>query len=224
MNNRILLDPGHGWSERKQSYERPLMRRVDDDIVLNVGSFTEKQRVLKANEYREDFGTLAIATATKFFLERAGKKVYLTRKDQLNAASFLSKELGATRWQKRFWKSWQWIVKARKTFNCDTIVSIHTNAGGGSGIKAFYRKSGIVDRSPSELLSGDIYTEVHKASKLPTRGVERRRFALLKQAPQGCLIECGFHDSPDDIQILLDPEGLRLIGLGIARGILQNLS
>lgn len=219
MNKRVLLDPGHGWSERKKRYGRPLMR-LEKNKVLNLGMSHAKNRPLAENEYREDFGTLAIAAATRKELELAGVEVFMTRstKNPLDAAGHLSRELEGTVWQRRFWKPWRWVVEARKRFDCDTVVAIHTNAGGGSGVIAFYRQ-----REQSQMLAGNLVRGITNKSTLSLRGTRKRRFALLKKAPQGCLVECGFHDNAHDLSVLLDPLEISKIGQGIAEGILHSI-
>jgi len=229
MNNRVLLDPGHGWRESKGHYGRPLML-LQEDKVYNLGLHGNKNKLsdLFLNFegssdlfYREDFGTIAIASAVKKLSQDTDLEIFMTRnpKDPIDAKGYLSKELNATTWQKVFWGRAHWITKARKRYDCDTVVSIHTNAGGGSGVTSFYR-----NKRAGLRLASYITKEITRYSPLSYRGTKQRRFALLRGAPQGCLVECGFHDNPNDLKVLLDPKGVEQIAQGILKGILLNLS
>lgn len=220
MNNRVLLDPGHGWQEAKGRYGRPLMY-LGHHKVHNLGTRGTRDMDQGERFYREDFGTMAIAMAVKKLSAKTDLEIFLTRspKDPIDAKGHLKKKLNATVWQKATWGRARWIRKAREHWDCDTVVSIHTNAGGGSGVTSFYR-----NKMTSLVLTTHLTEQVAKHSPLIRRGIKQRRFALLRGAPQGCLIECGFHDDPHDLEVLLDPEGVESIAQGILQGILLSLS
>lgn len=230
LNRRVLLDPGHGWSTQKQCFGRPLMQLKNGE-VKNWGM--SPPSVFSDSEfksmYREDFGTIAIAAAVKAELEETlVDEVFMTRStnNELDAAGYLYGEIGNSIQEpvlssskfipKEKWKPWRWIVEAAAYYNCDTVVSIHTNAGGGTGVTSFYRQK-------EKTLAEEVAEGVVKHSPLSLRGTRKRRFALLKRAKLGCLVECGFHDNYHDLSILLDPEGVKQIGQGIAEGILHSL-
>lgn len=217
----VLIDAGHGFNEVKQLYERPLMELKGNKVEIADKTLTEDNRDHTDNFYREDHMTLLIAMETKKALDELGYKTYCTRSDKMDSTYHLShtlKEVNA--WKKANWNEWKWIQEAGKQYKPNAFVSIHTNAGGGTGISCLYE-----NENPGKLLAKSVSTEVAKAMNLKIRRLNIHRYMILRNIADGnsCLIECGFHDNPKDLIILLDSQKRIEIGQAIARGIDYHL-
>ena len=169
----------------------------------------------KKNFYREDFGTLAIANSAAKILRELGYTVLLTRNDHRNAKLFLS-EQSNNAWKRKYWKKWKWIKNFTVKNNADMFVSIHTNAGKGTGSRCFWAvaPNGI-------LLSKDLVGGLKKEAGLNPGSIRKRRYLILRDICDGraVLLECLFHDSMKDIKLLLTEKGTNKVGKGIAHGI-----
>jgi len=162
------------------------------------------------NGYCEAYGCWDIAEACKHHLEElwGGEcRVVLSRENAHSLQGhrdYLSRE-----------------IKALNDADCDIAVAIHTDAGGGRGITCF--KGG----AESERIGQALLDAFDEANLLPLRqdkpiyhykgptylGVIRRT-----NMPT-VLIECGFHDHPQDMQLIGSPAGRRAVGYALARGI-----
>lgn len=219
MSNQkvILIDAGHGFNESTQLYERPLMELKKDKVEIADATLTEDDRDYMDNFYREDHMTLLIAMETIKALDSLGYKAYCTRSDRRDSVYHLSNTLPTSNaWKKDKWGEWQWIHEAGKVYKPDVFVSIHTNAGGGTGISCLYERE-----EPGKALAKAISEEVAKAMGLKVRRLDMHRYMILRKMANGnaCLVECGFHDNPKDLAILLDPQKRTEIGQAISRGI-----
>ena len=110
--------------------------------------------------------------------------------------------------------------------NNSLLVSIHVNAGGGSGTEAWYYTNSREGRK----LGSNLAQEVSRFTKIPYRGAKPdivNRWGSLKivrsPLPLSVLIECGFIDSANDSRILKDPELDDGFAKGIASGIMLYL-
>lgn len=217
-----MLDPGHGWSNIDNLYSRPITTLKDGKAIILSRSMCRHEKDGVPGYYREDFGTLAIAKGTKEALEDMDYEVHVTRSfdDDLGATAHLAEELNGNPWQKGNWKSWKWIREATSHYKCDAFVSIHTNAGGGTGSSGFYAED------PGRILSETICNEINNKFHLGIRRISEKRYLILRDSCHGkaCLIECAFHDHPKDLALLLDQNNLIEFGKAIARGTDKFLS
>lgn len=223
MSNQkvILIDAGHGFNELTQLYERPLMELKGNKVEIADATLTEDDRDYMDNFYREDHMTLLIAIETIKALDNLGYKTYCTRSDRMDSIHHLSNTLPTSNaWKKDKWGEWQWVQEAGKVYKPDAFVSIHTNAGGGTGVSCLY-----AEREPGKALGKAISDEVAKAMGLKVRRLDMHRYMILRNMANGnaCLVECGFHDNPKDLSILLDPQKRTEIGQAISRGIDSHL-
>ena len=104
------------------------------------------------------------------------------------------------------------------------LVSVHVNAGGGSGVEAWHFGNSKV----SMMLGQMITKEMADLTGLKTRGAKSEflnRWGTLgiihKTKPLAVLIECGFIDNVWDVRVLSDPELDDGFGKGICKGILS---
>ena len=112
-------------------------------------------------------------------------------------------------------------IKALNDANCDIAIAIHTDAGGGRGITCF--KGG----AQSQVLGQALLDAFDDANLLPLRqdhpiyhykGPRYLGVIRCTKMPT-VLIECGFHDHPQDMQLIGTPAGRRAVGYTLARGI-----
>lgn len=217
----VLIDAGHGLNEATQLYERPLMELKGDKVKIADATLTVDDRDHMDNFYREDHMTLLIAMEAIKALDSLGYKTYCTRADRMDSIYHLSNTLPTSNaWKKGHWGEWKWVREAGKVYKPDAFVSIHTNAGGGTGISCLY-----AEEEPGKAFGKAVSDEVASAMGLKVRRLDMHRYMILREMADGnaCLVECGFHDNPNDLSKLLDPEMRTSIGQAIARGVDSHL-
>ena len=209
MKKKIIIDPGHG-KDRQGRWKRPLMCLTPDGRILRG-----KRRVEGARYYREDLGTLEIANGAREALGTLNYRPILTRTDQYASNLYLGglypdfKSFGPIKATKE-------LMRAKKA---DCLVSIHTNAGGGTGIACFW--DGPNGEHLAEALAEDVAFEMD----LSIRKIKKnKKYGVLKKLGEvdRCLIECGFHDNPRDLAVLTEPGKLHQIGLAIGHAVAKH--
>lgn len=224
MTNKkvIIIDPGHGFNEEKQKYERPLMVLDGNEVKIADKTCEEDDRDHANNYYREDHMTLLIAMDTCKTLDELGYEVHCTRSDKMDCTYHLSNTLkNVNSWKLNNWKEWQWVKEAGKQYKPDAFVSIHTNAGGGTGITGLYETE-----NPGKKLAKSITKEIKEVTGLKIRRIDKHRYMILREMANGnaVLVECGFHDNPHDLAILLNSTKRKEISKAIAIGIHKYLN
>lgn len=216
---KILIDAGHGFSEKTKRYERPLMfldeEKNEVKIVPNSMSGTDKDYL--PGYYREDHGTLLIAMETIKVLSDLGYDPYCTRSNRMDSLNHLETVIpNVTKYQKKVWQEHNWIQAAGEFYKPAAFVSIHTNAGRGEGVSCFYR-----DEEVGKDFAKEIASNVKEVMDSNIRRIKLHKYAILRNMAEGlaCLIECGFHDNPKELKKLIDPTYQKLIGQSIANAI-----
>lgn len=126
------------------------------------------------------------ALTGKWILNQAGIFVYLTRDDDRDEAPVGSRDEMAERQ------------------NCTHFISIHCNAGGGTGCETYYR-----DDKDFALM---VQESVLHATGLRDRGIklegesQHPRLAILGFNGSACLVETGFIDKVNDAKKLVARE------------------
>lgn len=213
MGKIIVLDPGHGL-QANGSYSRPLIDCTGNEAVIVPNSMKPHKNDYAKGFYREDLGTLRIALNTMSYLMEAGHIVFTTREDKESAELYLPSE--DDKWKRENWKRWKWVREFTKGVGADIFVSIHTNAGEGTGCSAFW-----ADPINGKELCDSITNELNKQLDLRIRKVDKHRYMILRDACKGraCLVECLFHDNIDDIKLLLKEAGNKKLARALANGI-----
>lgn len=121
-------------------------------------------------------------------------------------------------------------LDARRTPACDISVSIHINAGGGTGLETFVS---VFNRpAESRKLGQAIQENVLKQMPFRDRGLKTKinskgntDYLYMLRAAKGVpvLVEVGFIDNTSDANILKDKANLDKIAKGIAAGIMQYM-
>lgn len=105
-------------------------------------------------------------------------------------------------------------------WKADIFVSIHCNAGGGSGCEVYCYKSG----GQAETLAKNILRGMLWNTDLISRGVKTANYAVLKNTNMpAVLVETAFIDNENDAAFLGSEDGQKQIAKGIAEGIMEYL-
>jgi N-acetylmuramoyl-L-alanine amidase len=210
----IVLDPGHGLDETG-FYQRPLIDCTSGKAIIIPDSMGPHPKDNTSGFYREDFGTLALSKAVELELENMGHTVFLTRGDNRSVALFMG-EHSDSEWKKKYWQSWKWTYEFTKEKKADIFVSIHTNAGRGTGCSAFW-----ANPPHGVTLCQDICNEIKKQLGLKIRKIDQHRYLILRDICNGraVLVECLFHDNYEDLKLILDQQGINTMAKAIAAGI-----
>lgn len=104
----------------------------------------------------------------------------------------------------------------------DYFLSIHINAGGGSGFESYTypRTSGETERIRSVI--HDHVAAVFASAGLPDRGRKQANLAVLRETQMpAVLLEYGFVDSQTDAALLRDPNWLEQLAQATATGVAE---
>jgi N-acetylmuramoyl-L-alanine amidase len=160
-----------------------------------------------ANGVKEKDLNLSIALSCRDELIRHGVSVKMSRAKDENDP--LSEE-----------------IRECNAFAPDLAVDIHNNAGGGDGAEVFYHYGG----GKPKTLAESILAEIVKVGQ-NSRGVKTRvnaggkdYYGFIRETPcPAVIVECAFVDSAHDLKILATERDKKLMGVAIAKGILNAL-
>lgn len=121
-------------------------------------------------------------------------------------------------------------LEARSNFannlNADYFLSIHINAGGGTGFESFIYIDATDSRTAiyRSVLHNHI-TDFLKDYGMVDRGEKKANFAVLRETNMpSALIENLFIDSAKDADLLKDREFINALADSVARGLIQSLN
>lgn len=154
--------------------------------------------------------TLDIALRTKQLLEETGFTVIMTRESDV-------------------YPSLKQRTDLANNANADIFVSIHVNAGGGTGIETWWH-----DKAPEpqkrQLLATYIQNELIAATGARNRGVksptrDKGNFHVTRETKMpSALVEVGFIDNASDAAKLSESSYRQQIATGIVQGIIRYFS
>ncbi len=103
--------------------------------------------------------------------------------------------------------------------NVDLVVSIHHNAGGGTGIETYVYNETLKNGETGRIATL-INNKAVERTGMRNRGVKTKDLAMVRDTKMpACLIECGFMDNANDTPIILTEEYANKVASGIAEGI-----
>lgn len=111
-------------------------------------------------------------------------------------------------------------VKRCNSYNPHLFVSIHHNAGGGTGTEVYWHTKGTAeDKKVASILAPKL------ASKcgMRNRGVKQASFAVLGCKPTAILVEGGFMDTVADYEIITSNKGQQAYAEAVAESIIKYL-
>lgn len=159
------------------------------------------------NGLREQDITFYIAEKLKPILERNGFSVIMTRNSLKENVSNESVSASLAR-----------RSEIANRNGADLFVSIHCNAGGGTGVETYY----CTDSSDGKVFASFIQKNVVDMIGLRDRGVKNARYAVLRNTDMtALLLETGFIDTASDAAYLGSAEYQQKYAEAIAKGICE---
>ena len=134
----------------------------------------------------------------------------------LNIGKLVDKYLKAVGYDTKLFQfdGLQEICDAANDFNADLFVSIHCNAGGGTGTETYYFQGSAY----GEALAACIQKQIVQSLPVVNRGVKHANFYVLKYTDMpAVLVETAFIDNANDAKLLRDRQDD--FARAIARGI-----
>lgn len=177
-------------------------------IIIDAGHGGEDQGTLSIIKpaYQEKYLTLVTSKMLKDYLHKLGYRIKMTRTDD----TFISLSDRA---------------KIANDSEAAFFVSMHYNSApsiDAHGIEIFYYKSetDFLRTNKSKDLAKQVLDEVISLSQAKSRGVKSGNFAVIRETKMpAILVEGGFLTNKDELEKIKDPQYLKLIAWGIARGI-----
>ena len=165
----------------------------------DTGAYNEKYDI------REQYITWPIAQMLKLKLEYMGFEVVMTRNNYNdNIAGETTREVLLNR------------AKIANAAAADIFISIHCNAGGGSGVETYCYEKG----TEGEVLAERVQNSLAEGTPLINRGVKTASFVVLKQtAMPAILVETAFIDTESDLKYLVGNDGRNGISTAIAKAV-----
>lgn len=175
-------------------------------IVLDAGhNYSGVDTGASGNGLREQDITYYIAEKVKPLLERNGFDVIMTRNSVKENVSTESVSASLSR-----------RAEIANRAGADLFVSIHCNAGGGTGTETYY----CTGSPDGKMFASFVQDGMLDAIGLRDRGVKPARYAVLARTNMtAILLETGFIDSANDSKYLASDKYREAYAEGIARGI-----
>ena len=175
-------------------------------IVIDPGhNYSGVDTGAAGNGLREQDITFYIAQKLKPILERNGFQVILTRNSVKENVSTESVSASLAR-----------RADIANRNGADLFISIHCNAGGGTGTETYY----CTGSNEGKTFATFIQNGMIDAVGLKNRGVKNARYAVLRNTNMtAALLETGFIDSENDAKYLGSDEYQQAFAEGIAKGI-----
>ncbi len=115
-------------------------------------------------------------------------------------------------------------TKNANNSNADLVVSIHHNAGGGTGIETYVYNNACLNGETGKIAKA-INDKVVEKTDMKNRGIKIGDFAIIRDTKmKACLIECGFMDNEKDTPLILTEEYANKVAEGIAEAICNYYS
>ncbi len=179
------------------------MRVCIDPGHNNTGADTGSQ----GNGLNEGAVTLAIASRLKPLLEHNGIEVVMTRE-----SDFVSP------FPRSVIESLQTRVNIANNAKVDLFVSIHINAGGGTGVEVLIMGTG----GRAEIAAKKVLPHLVKAGSWVNRGVKTQNAHVLRETTMPAILtENGFIDSASDSAKLKGCDFLQTLAVAHAKGICE---
>ena len=119
-------------------------------------------------------------------------------------------------------------LSERATFanaaKADLFVSVHVNAGGGTGFESYVRNNATQENIRISQIMHKEIADFYKIKGFPDRGMKNANFAVLREtAMPAILLENLFIDHQKDADSLADPAFRKEIAKSISLGIIAAL-
>lgn len=180
-------------------------------IFLDPGhNYSGSDTGAAGNGLKEQEITFYIAEKAKAKLEEAGLAVKMSREK-------LTDNVGAGSTSSSLYQR----SEMANDWGADLFISIHCNAGGGTGTETYSYQAGITD---GYKLAQDVQKRIISLTGMRDRGVKTANFSVLKNTKMpAILVETAFIDNSSDALLLESETGQDLFAEGITQGILDFL-
>lgn len=112
-------------------------------------------------------------------------------------------------------------VNQCNNYNPHLFISIHHNAGGGTGTEVYYHTKGTAeDKKVANLLAPKLAAK----TGMKNRGVKTAEFTVLTCKATAILVEGGFMDTQSDYDIITSEKGQRAYAEAVAETIVEYLN
>lgn len=209
---RIFLDPGHGGS-----YPGAVYSGVQEEYV-NLLIALETRSVLQARGHQVSMsrtGDVNVRTAdtSTWHWDEAAQQYFLYADGQTGAYPIPYDDLQAR-------------CDLANAAEADVFISIHNNAGGGTGTETFYNSwETVTDTGPSRALATYLQQEVVASAGTYSRRVDAVGYYVIRWANMpAALIEVAFLDNYTDRTKLLSTSFRHRVAVGIANGVDRYLA
>ncbi|WP_054951297.1 N-acetylmuramoyl-L-alanine amidase [Numidum massiliense] len=159
-----------------------------------------------ANGIKEKDVTLAIALKIRDYLKQyEGVSIKMSRtKDETVKLQTITNE--ANKWK------------------ADFLLSIHINAGGGTGFESYIYKS-LSSGSKTAKIQNSIHAEIVKQIGMTDRGKKKADFHVLRESTMDALLtENGFIDRASDAKLMKDKKWIERVARGHVNGLAKAFS
>ena len=175
-------------------------------VVIDAGhNYSGVDTGASGNGLREQDITYYIAEKLKPMLEKNGFQVIMTRNSLKENVSDESVSASLAR-----------RAEIANKAGADLFVSIHCNAGGGTGTETYYCTGSLDGRVFADFVQEGMLESVG----LRDRGIKSARYAVLRNTNMtAILVETGFIDSANDSAYLASDTSRKDFAEGIAKGI-----
>lgn len=112
-------------------------------------------------------------------------------------------------------------VKRCNAYNPHLFVSIHHNAGGGTGTEVFWHTKGT---SEDKKVAGIVAPKLASMCSVKNRGVKQAQLGVLTCRATAILVEGGFMDHKSDYELITSDHGQKLYAKAVAESIIEYLS
>lgn len=177
-------------------------------IVIDPGhNYSSVDGGAIGNGLREQDITFYIASKLKPVLERNGFRVLMTRNSITDNVSTVSVSDSLAK-----------RAALANNNNADLFVSIHCNAGGGTGTETYHYTGSV----QGQALAVSVQKNIVNMVGLSNRGVKSAGFAVIKNTNMpAVLVETAFIDTASDAAVLADANYQQRYADGIAKGICE---
>ncbi len=107
-------------------------------------------------------------------------------------------------------------VAISNAYGCDVLLSIHHNAGGGTGIEVYYHTHGTDE---DKRLASVVASKLAKRTMMKNRGVKHKKFSILNCRATAVLVEGGFMDSEHDYYQITSEYGQRAYAIAVVESL-----
>lgn len=111
-------------------------------------------------------------------------------------------------------------VSKSNSLKADIHISIHHNAGGGTGTEVYWHTKGTAE---DKKLAGIVAPKLASKTGLRNRGVKTASFAVLTCRATAILCEGGFMDTANDYAVIISDKGQQAYADAVVEGLVEYL-